>query len=250
MIDKLAGNRWVLIAIAAGSALIGAGAVAGVNQLSGSNVATPQRAAIERVVHDYVMAHPEIIPDAMALMRDRESGKVIAGNRAAILTPYGDAWIGNPKGDVTIVEYFDYNCGFCRSSLPVIRELVASDPQLRVVFRELPILSEESRTAARLSLVAAERGRFNQFHEALYAGGPISDQSINQALKVAGIDPFVAQKAAADMRIEAEIQRNTSIAQKLGMTGTPSWVIGDHVVSAALPIEELRAQIAKLRAKR
>lgn len=249
MIDKLAGNRWLLIAIAAGSALVGAGAVAGVNQLSGSNVPTPQRAAIERVVHDYVLAHPEIIPEAMGLMRDRETGQAIAANRAAILTPYGNAWIGNPKGDVTIVEYFDYNCGFCRSTLPVIFKLVASDPNLRVVFRELPILSEESRTAARLSLVAAERGRFKQFHQALYAGGQITDASINGALAAAGIDPATAQAAAANPRIDAEIRQNLGVAQKLGMTGTPSWVIGNRVTSAALPIEELRAQIAKARAK-
>ena len=246
MIDRIAGNRLLLLAIAGGSALVGAGAVAGVNQL---NSTTPQRAAIERVVHDYVLAHPEIIPEALGRMRDRETGETISANRAAIMTPYGNAWIGNPKGDVTIVEYFDYNCGFCRSSLPVITKLVASDPNLRVIFRELPILSEESRTAARLSLVAAERGRFQQFHEALYAGGRITDQSINNALAAAGIDAATAQAAGGNLRIEAEIQRNLGVAQKLGMTGTPSWVIGNHVVSAALPIEELRAQIAKVRKK-
>jgi protein-disulfide isomerase len=250
MIDKLASNRLLLIAVAAGSALIGAGAVAGVNQLAGSTVATPQRAAIERVVHDYVLAHPEIIPEAMGLMRERETGRDIAANRAAIMTPYGNAWIGNPKGDVTIVEYFDYNCGFCRSSLPVITRLVATDPNLRVIFRELPILSEESRTAARLSLVAAERGRFKQFHESLYAGGRITDASIDGALRAAGIDAATAQAASASPRIDAEIQQNLRVAQKLGMTGTPSWVIGNQVTSAALPFEELRAQIAKVRAKR
>lgn len=249
MMDKLAGNRLVFVGVAAASALIGAGAMAGVNQLSGGAGAVPNRTAIERVVRDYVLAHPEIIPEAMGLMRERETGRDIAANRAAIMTPYGNAWIGNPKGDVTIVEYFDYNCGFCRSSLPVIFDLVASDPKLRVIFRELPILSEESRTAARLSLVAAERGRFKQFHEALYAGGRITDDSINGALKAAGIDAATAQAAAANPRIDAEIQRNLGVAQKLGMTGTPSWVIGNNVVSAALPIEELRAQIAKVRAK-
>lgn len=246
MIDRIAGNRLFLLALAGGSALVGAGAVAGVNQLGG---ATPQRAAIERVVHEYVLAHPEIIPEALERMRDRETGETIAANRAAIMTPYGNAWIGNPKGDVTIVEYFDYNCGFCRSSLPVITKLVATDPNLRIIFRELPILSEESRTAARLSLVAAERGRFQQFHDALYAGGRITDQSINSALAAAGIDAATAQAAGGNLRIDTEIQRNLGVAQKLGMTGTPSWVIGNHVVSAALPIEELRAQIAKVRAK-
>ncbi|WP_374131778.1 DsbA family protein [Sphingomonas sp. 28-62-20] len=247
--NMISGNRWLLLGVAAISAVIGAGAVAGVNHLSGSTLATPQRAAMERVVHDYVLAHPEIIPEAMGLMRDRETGRGIAANRDAILTPFGNAWVGNPNGDVTLVEYFDYNCGYCRSSLPTITKLVASDPNVRIIFRELPILSAESRSAARLSLVAAERGRFKQFHEALYAGGPISDTSMARAMQAAGLDPQMVQQAVNNPRIDAEIDSNLRVAQQLGMTGTPSWVIGDHVVSAALPIEELQRLIAKQRAK-
>ncbi|MBY0520193.1 MAG: DsbA family protein [Sphingomonas sp.] len=237
----------LLIAVAAASALLGAGAVAGIGRLSGA--APEGRAGIERVVHDYVLAHPEIIPEAMELMRDRETGRAIAAAGPAILTPYGSAWAGNPKGDVTIVEYFDYNCGFCRTSLTTIARLIASDPKLRVIFRELPVLSEESRTAARLSLVAAEQGKFQAFHEALYAGGQITPQSLDGAVRAAGMDPAAATAAAAHPRIETEIQTNLATAQRLGMTGTPSWIIGDHVVSSALPIEELQRQIAKARAK-
>lgn len=244
----MAGNRWILAAVAAGSALVGAGAVAAMTQFSAKSVPAPQRAAIERIVHDYVLAHPEIIPEAAGRLRDRETGRDIAANRDSILKPYGNAWIGNPKGDVTIVQYFDYNCGFCRSSLPTVMRLVADDPQLHVVFRELPILSEESRTAARLSLVAAERGKFRQFHEALYAGGRLTNDSMARALRSAGLDPAQVQAAIAHPRIDVELQRNLDNAQRLGMTGTPSWVIGNHVVSAALPYEELRREIAKLRA--
>ncbi len=248
MIERIGSNWALLLAVAGGSALAGAGAVAAANHLSGS-ASAPQRAAIEQVVHDYVLAHPEIIPEAMGLMRDRATAKDVAANRDAILKPYGSAWAGNPQGDVTIVEYFDYNCGFCRSSLPTIAKLIESDPKLRIVFRELPILSEESRTAARLSLVAAERGRFQQFHAAMYAGGSISDVSMAQAMRAAGLDAQLVQQAVAAPRIDAEIDQNIAVARQLGMTGTPSWVIGDHVVSAALPIEELQREIAKVRAK-
>lgn len=237
----------LLIGVAAGSALLGAAAVGIAGRLPGA--APAGRAGIERIVHDYVLAHPDIIPQAMALMRDRETGRDIAANRSAILNPYGNAWAGNPQGDLTIVEYFDYNCGFCRSSLPTIARLIASDPKLRVVFRELPVLSEESRTAARLSLVAAEQGKFKAFHEAMYAGGPISAQSMANAVRAAGLDPQATNQAAALPRIETEIQTNLAIAQRLGMTGTPSWVIGDHVVSSALPFEELQREIAKARGK-
>lgn len=247
MIDRLAGGRYTLAAIAVGSALIGAAAMAAVGHFSGD---VPQRGAIERVVHDYVLAHPEIIPEAMGRLQDKRTGTEIAANRDAILKPFGSAWIGNPNGNLTIVEYFDYNCGFCRSSLPTIAKLVESDPQLRVAFRELPILSEESKLAARLSLVAAEKGSFKAFHDTLYAGGPISPQSIDRAVRAAGLDPVAAQAAAASPRIENEIQSNLAIASRLGMTGTPSWVIGDHVVSAALPLEQLQEAIANARARR
>src|SRR3546814_7208937 len=110
-------------------------------------------------------------------------GRVIAANKAAILTPVASAWMGNPKGDVTVVEYFDYNCGFCRASLPTIAALVKADPNVKIVFRELPVLSEESGVAARWSLAAAKAGKFNAFHEALYAGGPITEASMAAAAR-------------------------------------------------------------------
>lgn len=244
------GNWLAMAGVAAVSALIGAGTVAAIGQMSPRPVAGSSRAAVERVVRDYILANPEIIPEANAVLRDRQTGEVIAANRSAIINPYGSAWIGNPDGDVTLVQYFDYNCGFCRSSLPTIAKLIESDPKIRIVFRELPILSDESRTAARLSLVAADKGRFRQFHEAVYAGGPITEASLGQAISAAGLDPATARAAAADPRHETEIRTNLAIAQQLGVTGTPSWVIGNRVISAALPLEELQREIARVRASR
>lgn len=247
MLEQIAKNPALLLGLVAISAIAGGGAVVAIDGLRGAPPAG--RAGIEQVVHDYVLDHPEILPEAMDRLKARETGREIAANRAAILEPYGNAWAGNPKGDLTIVEYFDYNCGFCRSSLPTIARLIESDPQLRVVFRELPILSDESKTAARLSLVAAESGKFKAFHEAVYAGGPISDASLAEALRTAGLEPGAAQKAANHPRIDAELESNTAIARRLGMTGTPSWVIGNRVVSAALPLDALQQAIAEARAK-
>ena len=137
-------NRFSLPAIAVAGAILGGLAVWGFDRQGGG----VERAQVEAIVHDYVLAHPEILPEAMEKLRDRESGKTVTANRAAIVTPFGSAWAGNPKGDVTLVEYFDYNCGYCRASLPMIAKLIAADPKVRVVFRELPILSAESRIAA------------------------------------------------------------------------------------------------------
>jgi protein-disulfide isomerase len=98
-------------------------------------------------VRTAILERPEMIPEAMQALRDREMGKTVAANRAAITTPFGDAWKGSANPDVTVVAYMDYACGYCRQSLPMLEQLVAGDPKVRVVFRELPVLSAESRVA-------------------------------------------------------------------------------------------------------
>jgi len=234
-------NKMMLPAIAAIGAVLGGIAVWGYDR-HGVGV---ERAQVEAIVHDYMLAHPEILPEAMEKLRDRESGKSVAANRDAIVTPFAGAWAGNPKGDVTLVEYFDYNCGYCRASLPMIAKLIAADPKLRVVFRELPILSAESRVAARASLAAAQQGKFAAFHEALYAGGPVSEASIAAASARTGV---ATPQAGFASTADAEIAKNMETAAKLGMTGTPSWVVGDRVLSGALPLEELQKAVAAARA--
>ncbi len=235
-------SRYTLPLVALLGAVIGAGAMLGVDRLASPR--GPDQARIERVVHDYVLAHPEIIPEAMQRLQDSESGKTVAANSAAITTPFGSAWAGNAKGDVTVVEYYDYNCGYCRASLPMVASLLQRDHNIRLVYRDLPILSDESRVAARASLAAAAQGKFQAFHDALYAAGPLSDATIAAAASGAGVD----LKAADTKRLDAEIARNLDTAAKLGMSGTPSWVIGNRVLSGALPIEELEKAIAAARA--
>ncbi len=231
-------------ALLAGVALLGAAAGGGaVWALGGTG--TP---AVERTVHRYLLAHPEVIGEAMRGLADRDTAAVVAANRAAITTPVGDAWAGDPHGDVTLVEYYDYNCGYCRASLPVIRELLVAEPHIRLVYRELPVLAESSRSAARASLLAARQGRFARFHDALYAAGPVSDDTIAATARAAGVD--LSRLAAATAREDAELHANLQLAAKLGMAGTPSWVIGDRVVVGALPLERLRAEIADARARK
>ena len=235
-------TRYTLPLIAGLGAVIGAGAVWSYDRFAAPH--GPDQARIERVVHDYVLAHPEIIPQAMQTLQDRQSGQAVAANRDAITAPFGSAWAGNPRGDVTLVEYFDYNCGYCRASLPLIADLIKRDPKLRVVYRDLPILSDESRIAARASLAAAQQGKFQGFHDALYAGGPVSEASIKGAAAKAGVSLAAIDVAAVD----AEIAKNMQTAAKLGMNGTPSWVVGDRILSGALPIEDIEKAIAAARA--
>jgi protein-disulfide isomerase len=197
-------------------------------------------------VRAYLLANPEVIPEAMAKLQDRESGKLVAAHREAIVRPYAGAWAGNPAGDVTVVEYFDYNCGYCRTSLPVVQQLIDADPQVRIVYRELPILAESSRVAARASLAAAAAGpaQYRRFHAALFAGGPVSDASVATAARTAGINP-----AAIPGDADAEIGRNLEIAGALNLSGTPSWVVGDRVLQGAQPLDALQAAVSAARAK-
>eukprot|EP01037_Dinobryon_pediforme_P025977 gene25977-28333_t len=237
---------WTSLTLALVAGLIGAAGFASIERLVPA--AGGERARTEGVVHDYLLAHPEIIPAAMDALRDRDHATTIAANRSAIYTPVGSAWAGSATPDVTLVEYFDYNCGYCRASLPTIAALLKSDPKLRIVYRDFPILAQSSVDAARMSLAAAEQGKFQAFHDALYAAGPVSPQSIAVAAKTAGVD--AARAAAYAPHAEQEITSNETIARALGMTGTPSWVIGNKVVSSALPLEELQKAIAEARAAR
>ena len=235
-------SRWTMPIVALLGAVIGAGAIWSLDRYAAPGGA--DRVRIERVVHDYVLANPEIIPQAMQRLQDRESGKLVAANRAAITTPFGSAWAGNPDGDITVVEYFDYNCGYCRASLPLVADLLKRDAGIRIVYRDMPILTESSRAAARASLAAAQQGKFRAFHDALYAAGPVSDATIAATKARVGI-----ATPADPASLDAEIARNLETASKLGMTGTPSWVIGDRVLSGALPVEELEKAIAAARGR-
>lgn len=249
MIERIAKSPLALAGLVALSAALGGGVVLGVQALAPARVADADKARIGQVVRDYVLENPEILPEAMKRLQERETGKAVASSRSAITEPYAGAWEGNAKGDVTVAVYMDYACGYCRASLPMIARLVASDSNVRIVYRELPVLSEVSRTAARWGLAAAEQGKFKPFHTALYSGGQLSEESIASAAASAGLDQARAQAAIATPKVEAEITRNLDVAGKLGVTGTPSWVIGDRVISGMVPYEVLKDAVGTARKK-
>ena len=244
MIDRIAGSRLALAGLFVLALLIGAGAMWGIERFSPLS----DRGRIEGVVHDYVLAHPEIVSQAIQKLQDQQTGAMVAAYRDAIVTPVGSAWAGNPKADVTLVEYFDYDCGYCRASMPMLAQLLKDDPHLRIVYREFPVLTPESGTAARWSLAAAKMGKFAAFHDALFARSPVSDAALVAAAGAAGLDPATLRAAAADPAIDDAIQQNLAVGRQLGMTGTPSWVIGDRVISGALPLDRMKQMIADARA--
>ena len=237
-------NRLQLLLLVVLGAAFGAGGMWLAERAAPGELSGADKSRVEQVVRDYVLANPEIIPQAMQRLQERESGKAIAADRSRIETPYKGAIMGNPNGDVTLVEFFDYNCGYCRASLPIIEQLIQRDPKVRVVFRELPILAEESRDAARASLAAAAQGRFVPFHNALYEAGPVTADTIAAAARTAGVD---LSKIPDDA--DTELAGNIGLATKLGITGTPAWVVGDRVLSGALPLDRLQEAVAAARAR-
>jgi protein-disulfide isomerase len=226
------------------AALLGAAAFALLQPYLPGN----DRARTEAIVRDYVLSHPEILPEAMQKLQEREVGKVVSANRSGIEKPFAGAWAGNPKGDVTLVAYMDYACGYCRASLPAIDKLLADDPNVRIVYRELPILSPDSRTAAEWALAAAEQGKFRPFHAALYEESGLDEAAIARAAAKAGLDVGRARTVAASDAVAQELARNIGQAGQLGVTGTPTWVVGNQMLSGAVGYEGLSAAVAKARA--
>ncbi len=205
-------------------------------------LAAPQLVG-SRVVRAGMMADPQILVDASEALRDQQYAPVLAEHRAEIETPFGTSWKGAAKPAVTLVEFYDYACPYCKASNPAVERLLNEDKDLRVVYRDLPILGPESVTAARLSLAASKAGRFAQFHDALWQAGRPGPKTLATATAAAGI----SDKPSDSPEIEAELKKNFQLAGALGATGTPLFVVGDRVINSAASYDELKQAIEQAR---
>ena len=212
-------------------------------RLADAGIDPSERAAIEGLVRDYILAHPEILPEAMNRLQANGAAKQIAAQRDRIETPFAGAVLGNPQGTITLVQFTDYACTYCRQSVGDIAALVAAHPDLRVVVRELPILSRESEQAARMALSAARQGRYAAFHEAMFAGEKPAAGTIAAAASKAGVDG----RMAASAEVTNELAGNVALAKELGITGTPAWVVGDKLLIGAVGRQALESAIAETR---
>ena len=206
--------------------------------------ATPDFLA-SRIVRQGLLANPTVLSETVDALHNSQIEPVLAENRADIETPFATSWKGAAKPEVTLVEFFDYACPYCKASNPAIDQLLKEDKGLRVVYRELPILGPDSVTAARLSLAASKLGRFAQFHDTLWATGRPAPETIAVAAKAAAIPP----QPVNDPAVEAELKRNFQLAGQLGATGTPLFIVGDRVMNSAVGYDMLKKAIADARAK-
>ena len=199
---------------------------------------------IGEAAHNYIMANPQILPEAMEELERRQAAQAIEPRRAQFETPFAGAWAGARDGDVVLVEFFDYACGFCRSSNETVDRLLAEDPRLKVVWRELPVLGPDSQQAALASLAAAEQGRFRQFYNALFAVGRPTREAVAAAAAQAGVQPGAPSEAH-----RAELARNMELANLVKASGTPTFIVGDRIFHGAVPYEDLKAAIDEARAR-
>lgn len=192
----------------------------------------------------YLIENPTILRDVAGALADREAQERLAELGDALYEPFPGAILGNPDGSKVLVEFTDYNCPYCESSLADIQQLVAQDPELKVVVREWPIF-EGSEEAARMALAAGRQGKYRAFHEAMFARSPTTRENIESAARAAGLDMERARRDAASQAVSVELARNLAFAQELGFSGTPAWVAGDIPIGGAVGAERLREALER-----
>jgi protein-disulfide isomerase len=223
---------------------------------AGAQTISPdQRKEIERIVKDYLVKNPEVLQEAYIELEKRQAAAEAAKHQSAVrdhaealFNSKRQVVLGNPKGDVTMVEFFDYNCGYCKRALSDMLELMKSDSKLRVVLKEFPVLGEASIEAARVSVAARMQDstgkKYLDFHQRLLGSrGSIGRAQALSAAKEAGFDMSRLEKDAASDEPKATLEESFKLADALGLSGTPSYVVGSEVVIGAVGLANLQQKV-------
>ena len=223
------------------------------------NMTDAERAAFREEVRAYLLDNPEVLMEAIGALEERQTAEqsatdaeLVAANADALFNDEG-AWVGgNPEGDVTVVEFMDYRCGYCRQAYPEVKELVESDGDIRFVLKEFPILGEPSVLASRYALatrLALGDEAYQALHDGLYTlRADVTAESLDALAEDLGLDPAAIRARLDDPSVEATIAGNYALAQRLGISGTPTFVIGDRLVRGYVPLDALREAVTEARA--
>jgi protein-disulfide isomerase len=217
-----------------------------------------QRAEIVAILRQAMRNDPSILRDAVAaLQADEARGNAAAARETiarlgpALTANPNDPVAGNPQGDLTVVEFYDLHCPYCRSMVPVLDQLVRSDPKLRLVFKDIPILGPGSKLGARAVLAAERQGGYAKLQTAIMLrGGTIDEDSLRADAASAGLDWDRLHRDMTDPSVEARLRANLQLAQALGVDGTPVFVIGHKLISGAAELAELQGAVAEARSER
>jgi protein-disulfide isomerase len=210
---------------------------------------------IGEVVKQYLLEHPEVLQDAMSELKRRQEeaeakaqSSAIKENAAAIFRSEADLVGGNPKGKVTMVEFFDYNCGYCKRAFPDVMKMIKADGDLRLVMKEFPILGPGSTFAARAALASRKQGKYWEYHVALMAHEGKMDEAA--ALAIAGQVGLDVEKLKRDMDstdVTSVIDANMKLAETLTIQGTPAFIIDKTLIPGAIGYEGLAAAVKDVR---
>jgi protein-disulfide isomerase len=236
-------------------ALIALAALAAPRAASAQSFTDTQKSDIEAIVKNYLVSHPEVLEEAMneltkrqAAAEDQKHQESIAKNADTIFNSPRGVVLGNKDGDVTFVEFFDYNCGYCKRAMADMLDLLKSDHKLKVVLKEFPVLSEGSVDAAKVAVAVRMQDptgqKYLDFHQKLLGGrGPADKARAMAAAKDAGLDTAKLEKDMQSPEVKATIAENFKLAEDMGMNGTPSYVIGKQVVVGAVGLDGLKEKI-------
>jgi protein-disulfide isomerase len=233
--------------------------LAGAPSVSAQTFSEPQRSEIEKIIRDYLLKHPEVLQEAMAELEKKqavaESEKArsaIKNHSDALFNSPRQVTLGNPQGDVTFVEFFDYNCGYCKRALSDMMELMGKDAKLKVVLKEFPVLGPASVEAAQVAVAVRMQDRtgkkYLEFHQKLLTGrGQIDKAKALAAAKEVGLDVARIERDLKSDEIGKTLEESMKLAEALGLNGTPSYVIGNDVVIGAVGLATLSQKIQAAR---
>jgi len=217
-----------------------------------------ERDAFRAEVRAYLLEHPEVLMEAIEVLEARRAADTARAD-SALIASHGEqlfhdpnSWVGgNPDGDVTLVEFSDYRCGYCKKAHPELQELLERDPNVRLVVKEFPILGPESVSAARIATAALDLdpSKYGALNDALMSyGGQLTEAAAYQIASHAGYDIAALKQRAASAEIEARIADTYALARALGLQGTPSFVLGNQIIRGYLPVDRMLAAVAEARA--
>ena len=234
-------------------------AIAGAAPAVAQSFSADQREEIGKIIKDYLLTHPEVMQDVMAELEKRQQSAdaekhraAVVENKATLFSSPHQVVLGNPQGNVTMVEFFDYNCGFCKRAMTDMLDLIKTDNNLKFVLKEFPVLGEGSVEAARVAVAArmqdANGKKYIEFHQKLLGSRGAADKM--RALAVAKEVGFDMPRLERDMgsdEVKKTIEENMKLAEALGVNGTPSYVVGEEVVIGAVGLDTLREKISAVR---
>ncbi len=250
--------RSSLLKIGQAVALLGTLAMAPAAMAQGAVFTDQQKQAIGEVVKDYLLKNPEVLTEVIAELEKRQSeaqqvaqAGAVKETRQSLLNASHSYVVGNPSGDVTLVEFFDYNCGYCKRALADVQTLMKADPKLRVVLKDFPVLGPDSVEASRVALAVKNQLQgqklFDYHVKVLESRGRVNGERAIAVAKEMGVDVVRLQKDIDSAEVRGALQENMALGDKLSLTGTPAFIIGETVIPGAVGLEPLKQLVSNVR---